>query len=121
MRVIWIFIRVSCFGVCVWGLEGCGYGIPMVGPGFLEDPFESDEFMHELSLTRNIVSIVTEKSKGAKIRQVTLEIGKFSAVLPDALQFCFDIVTKGTVAEGADLEIIETPGIGKMRGMWESI
>ena len=87
----------------------------MGGLGFVEDPSESDEFMHELSLTRNIVSIVTEKSKGAKIRQVTLEIGKFSAVLPDALQFCFDIVTKGTVAEGADLEIIETPGIGKCR------
>ena len=77
--------------------------------------FESDEFMHELSLTRNIVSIVTEKAQGAKVSQVTLEIGKFSAVLPDALQFCFDLVTKGTVAEGAELEIIETPGIGKCR------
>ncbi|GJL52793.1 hydrogenase maturation nickel metallochaperone HypA [Candidatus Nitrospira salsa] len=68
--------------------------------------------MHELSLTRNIVSIVSEKAQGAKVTQVTLEIGKFSAVLPDALQFCFDIVTKGTVAEGAELEIIETPGTG---------
>ena len=69
--------------------------------------------MHELSLTRNIVSIVSEKAHGAKVTQVTLEIGKFSAVLPDAIQFCFDIVTKGTVAEGAELEIIETPGRGE--------
>ncbi len=69
--------------------------------------------MHELSLTRNIVSIVSEKAHGAKVTQVTLEIGKFSAVLPDALRFCFDLVTKGTVAEGATLEIIETPGTGE--------
>ena len=69
--------------------------------------------MHELSLTRNIVAIVSEKSQGEKITLVTLEIGKFSAILPDAIRFCFDIVTKGTVAEGAELEIIETPGTGK--------
>ena len=69
--------------------------------------------MHELSLTRNIVSIVSEKAHGARVTQVTLEIGKFSAVLPDALRFCFDLVTKGTVAEGATLEIIETPGTGE--------
>lgn len=71
--------------------------------------------MHELSIARNIVSIVAEKSGKTKVRQITLEIGKFSAVLPDAIQFCFDIVTKGTVAEGAELKIIEMPGTGKCR------
>jgi len=69
--------------------------------------------MHELSLTRHIVSILSEKAQGAKVTLVTLEIGTFSAVLPDAIQFCFGIVTQGTVAEGAELEIIETPGIGE--------
>ncbi len=69
--------------------------------------------MHELSITQNIVSIVAEKAENSNVRQVTLEIGKFSAVLPDAIRFCFDIVTKGTVAEGAELEILEIPGIGK--------
>ena len=75
--------------------------------------------MHELSLTRSIVSIVSEKAQGAKITQVTLEIGKFSAILPDAIRFCFDIVTKGTVAEGAELAIIETPGTGECHACGE--
>lgn len=71
--------------------------------------------MHELSLTRNIVSIVSEKAQGAKVIQVTLEIGKLSAVLPEAIQFCFDIVSQGTVVEGAELEIIEPSGMAECR------
>ena len=71
--------------------------------------------MHELGITRNIVSIISEKAQGAKVTRVTLEIGKLSAVLPEAIRFCFDIVSQGTVLDGADLEIIETRGQGKCR------
>lgn len=71
--------------------------------------------MHELGITRNIVSIVSEKAQGEKITQVTLEIGKFSAVLPESIRFCFDIVSQGTVVEGAALEIIEIPGTAECR------
>lgn len=46
---------------------------------------------------------------------VTLEIGKLSAVLPDAVRFCFDVVSQGTVVEGAELEIIEPPGTAECR------
>lgn len=66
--------------------------------------------MHELGITRNIVSIVSERAKTSKVRRVRLEIGKLSAVMADALLFCFDVVAKGTVLEGAVLEIIEMPG-----------
>lgn len=69
--------------------------------------------MHELGITRNIVSIVSEKARGQKVRQVTLEIGKLTAVLPEAIRFCFDVVSQGTVAEGAELEIIEVAGTAK--------
>jgi hydrogenase nickel incorporation protein HypA/HybF len=71
--------------------------------------------MHELSLTRHIVAIVSERANGAKVTQVTLEIGKLSAVLPDAIRFCFDVVAKGTLLEGARLEVIEIPGRGRCR------
>jgi hydrogenase nickel incorporation protein HypA/HybF len=71
--------------------------------------------MHELSITRNIVAIVSERAHGAKVTQVTLEIGQLSAVLPDAIRFCFDVVAKGTVLEGAQLEVIEVPGRGRCR------
>jgi len=71
--------------------------------------------MHELGITRNIVSIVTEKARGEPVRRVTIAIGKLSAVLPEAIQFCFDIVSQGTVAEGAELEILEIAGTAKCR------
>jgi hydrogenase nickel incorporation protein HypA/HybF len=71
--------------------------------------------MHELGITQEIIAIVSEHSKGAKVTRVVLEIGKLSAVLPDAVRFCFDLCSEGTVAEGAQLEIIETPGRARCR------
>jgi hydrogenase nickel incorporation protein HypA/HybF len=66
--------------------------------------------MHEMGITRNIVSIVSEHAKGARVKRVSLEIGKLSAVLPDAIRFCFDVCAEGTELENADLEIIEIAG-----------
>ena len=71
--------------------------------------------MHELSITRNIVAIVSERANGAKVTRVTLEVGKLSAVIPEAIRFCFDVVAQGTVLEGARLEVIEVPGRGRCR------
>ncbi|MDM9383912.1 hydrogenase maturation nickel metallochaperone HypA [Chlorogloeopsis sp. ULAP01] len=71
--------------------------------------------MHELGITQNIIAIVSEHAQGSKVQRVLLEIGKLSAIMPDAIQFCFDICSQGTVLEGAKLEIIETPGLGKCR------
>ncbi|MBW4559060.1 MAG: hydrogenase maturation nickel metallochaperone HypA [Trichormus sp. ATA11-4-KO1] len=71
--------------------------------------------MHELGITQNIVAIVSEHAQGSKVRRVVLEIGLLSAILPDAIQFCFDICTQGTVLAGAILEIKEIPGLAKCR------
>lgn len=71
--------------------------------------------MHELALVEDVLAIVTEASGGAPVRRVVLEIGKLSAVLPDAVRFCFDLAREDTVAEGASLEIVETPGRGRCR------
>ena len=43
---------------------------------------------------------------------VVLEIGRLAAVENEALAFCFEAVCKGSVAEGATLEIVEVPGEG---------
>jgi hydrogenase nickel incorporation protein HypA/HybF len=66
--------------------------------------------MHELSITRGIVAICAEHAGGARVTLVRLEIGRLSAVMPDAVRFCFDVCARNTVVEGAALEIIETPG-----------
>ncbi len=66
--------------------------------------------MHELGITRSVVAICAENAGGAAVKRVTLEIGKLTAILPEAVKFCFDICAKGTVVEGARLEILEIPG-----------
>jgi hydrogenase nickel incorporation protein HypA/HybF len=72
--------------------------------------------MHELGITQEIIAIASEGSGGVKIKRIVVEIGKLSAVLPDAVKFCFDLCSEGTAAEGAILEILEIPGRAKCRG-----
>jgi hydrogenase nickel incorporation protein HypA/HybF len=71
--------------------------------------------MHELAITQSIVEIVEEEAGQSRVNRVTLEIGLLSGVMPDAVRFCFDVCTKGTVLEGAQLEILEKPGLGRCR------
>ncbi len=66
--------------------------------------------MHELSITRNVVAIVSERAEGQRVTRVRLEIGRLSAVVPDSIRFCFDICAQGTPLAGAELEIIESAG-----------
>lgn len=71
--------------------------------------------MHELAITQSIVEIVCEEAEAARVRRVTLEIGRLSGVVPDAVRFCFDLVAQGSPAEGAELDIIEPAGCGRCR------
>jgi hydrogenase nickel incorporation protein HypA/HybF len=61
--------------------------------------------MHELAITRNIVAIVAEAARGRRVRRVTIEVGKLSGVMAEAIDFCFPLVAEGTVLEGAALDI----------------
>ncbi|GAA6622126.1 hydrogenase maturation nickel metallochaperone HypA [Scytonema sp. NUACC26] len=69
--------------------------------------------MHELGITQNIVAIVSEHAQGKKVQRVLLEIGKLSAIMPDAVRFCFDVCAQGTVLENATLEIVEPSGLAR--------
>jgi hydrogenase nickel incorporation protein HypA/HybF len=77
--------------------------------------------VHELSITRNMVAIVAEHAAGQRVRRVRLEVGRLSAVMPDALRFCFDICAQGTAAEGAELEIIEIAGRARCRACGDEL
>jgi hydrogenase nickel incorporation protein HypA/HybF len=69
--------------------------------------------VHELSIAQSIVEMVGERAGEARVHRLTLVVGRLSGVFPDALRFCFDICTEGTVLEGAVLEVIEPPGRGR--------
>jgi hydrogenase nickel incorporation protein HypA/HybF len=68
--------------------------------------------MHELSITRNVVAIVSERAAGQRVTRVRLEIGRLSAIMPDAIRFCFDLCAAGSALDGALLEIDQIPGLG---------
>ncbi|GAB4170974.1 MAG: hydrogenase maturation nickel metallochaperone HypA [Rhodocyclaceae bacterium] len=69
--------------------------------------------MHEMSLAQGVLDIIEEqaaKERFSRCRAVCLEIGVLSGVEVEAMRFCFDAVTRGSLAEGAALEIVATPG-----------
>ena len=71
--------------------------------------------MHEVSLVESIVDLVVEerrKQPFARVRMIRLTVGALGHAEADALRFCFDVVTRGTVADGARLEIEIVPGLG---------
>lgn len=71
--------------------------------------------MHEMSLAEGVLQLVEEtaqREKAQRVKLVVLEIGRLSSVEPDALKFCFEAVTHGSIAQHAALEIINVPGAG---------
>ena len=70
--------------------------------------------MHEVALAEGMLRIVADaaaRNAAARVHTVWVELGALAHVEPQALRFCFDAVARGTVAEGAALEIATTPGV----------
>jgi hydrogenase nickel incorporation protein HypA/HybF len=71
--------------------------------------------MHEMSLVESVVALVEDerrKQDFSRVRLIRLAVGVLGHAEPEALRFCFDAVTRGTIAEGARLEIEQVPGEG---------
>ena len=69
--------------------------------------------MHELSITQSVVDTVTERTGSAAVATVRVRVGALSGVVPDAMRFCFELVTAGTPLEGAALDIEQPAGQGR--------
>lgn len=71
--------------------------------------------MHEMSLVESVRELIEEaavREGFARVRSVRVELGRLSGVEREAFEFCFDIVMRGGLADGARLEIVATPGRG---------
>ena len=72
--------------------------------------------MHEMSLAESALQIIEDAAHKQGFKRVTtvwLEIGQLSCVEKEAMRFCFDAVIKDSIADGARLEIVATPGQGR--------
>lgn len=64
--------------------------------------------MHEMSIAQSVLDIILQEIKNHKVNRVlsvAVKVGELSAVQTESLRFCFDFLSKGTLAEGASLEI----------------
>ncbi len=66
--------------------------------------------MHELSVTQGILDIALKNAGTRKVNQVNLVIGQFASIVDDSVQFYWDIISKGTPAEGSSLHFERIPG-----------
>ncbi len=68
--------------------------------------------MHEASLMGELLAIVDRAARtegGGPVRTVHLRIGEMAGVNEEALRFAFEVMSKGTAAEGSKLEIEKVP------------
>jgi hydrogenase nickel incorporation protein HypA/HybF len=66
--------------------------------------------MHELSLCESVLQVLQEQARSQgfeRVRRVRLEVGALAGVEVEAMRFGFDVVTRGSLAEGAELVILE--------------
>ncbi len=68
--------------------------------------------MHELPVVKNLVEIVlqhAEMNRAERVVSITLEIGELSDLEDEWMQKYFNFVSRGTVAEEAELVIHRCP------------
>lgn len=68
--------------------------------------------MHEISLMQRVLEIAEAEAGrdgASRIHRIGLRIGPLAGVVPEAFAFAFDVVTRGTMAEGAGLEVEYLP------------
>jgi hydrogenase nickel incorporation protein HypA/HybF len=69
--------------------------------------------MHEMSLAEGVLQLIEDSAKTqdfSRVKTVWLEIGQLAGVEVEAMKFCFDAVVRDSIAQNAQLEIIEIPG-----------
>jgi hydrogenase nickel incorporation protein HypA/HybF len=68
--------------------------------------------MHELGIVQSILEIIEQQAEinsATKVLGVELEFGALTAVMPEAIEFAFEALTKDSLAQGADLKITILP------------
>jgi hydrogenase nickel incorporation protein HypA/HybF len=68
--------------------------------------------MHEIGLMQRMVEVALDRaaSAGAQhVQRMTVRVGAESGVAPEVIALAFEVATRGTIAEGAALQIEDVP------------
>ncbi len=65
--------------------------------------------MHEFGLCEAILEAVERRAAGRPVTRVRVRIGTLHRVVEPALDQAFEMVSTGTVADGADVDVVVIP------------
>ncbi len=68
--------------------------------------------MHELAVTESILEISLRHANEVNAQRITnlyLVIGQLASIVDDSVQFYWDIISKGTIADGSELHFRRLP------------
>ena len=68
--------------------------------------------MHELSVTESVLEIAckhAEKAQARKVTDIYLVIGRLSSIVDDSVQFYWDVISKDTICNDAQLHFKREP------------
>lgn len=72
--------------------------------------------MHEMTIAVGLIELAEEQARGAgagRINSLEVEIGALAGVEIEALTFCYESARKGTLCDGARLDVIALAGRGR--------
>jgi hydrogenase nickel incorporation protein HypA/HybF len=67
--------------------------------------------MHEMALAEGILAVVLEVADGHPVKEVRVRAGALQRIVPESLQFCFELAAAGTSAAEATVTVDETPAV----------
>jgi len=72
--------------------------------------------MHELSLSQAVLDTALRHADGRAVTAVTVRVGALRQVVPDSLEFYFELVSRDTLCDGATLEVEPMPAVLRCTG-----
>lgn len=72
--------------------------------------------MHEMSVATELIATileVLEEEGNPKVKKVFLQVGSLSNIVPESLEFCYNIIKVDTVLKNSELVIQHVPVTGK--------
>ncbi|MEZ4666366.1 MAG: hydrogenase maturation nickel metallochaperone HypA [Anaerolineae bacterium] len=59
--------------------------------------------MHELSVTQSLLELAQDHARGGQITDLYIVVGQLSSFIDDSVQFYWNVISEGTLAEGSTL------------------
>jgi hydrogenase nickel incorporation protein HypA/HybF len=67
--------------------------------------------MHEFGLCQGVLEVVEKRAAGRNVSRITVRIGVRHRVAAPAFEQAFSFVSDGTVAEGAEVDLVLVPAL----------